>query len=312
MRVLHVTNMYPTEERPGLGIFIKSRIDSLSARGVENDVVEVRGYESRWKYLEARRTFGSALCKKSYDIVHVHYGLTALATYGVPSPPTVISYCGSDLLHPAQRPISKFLARSARHHIVESERLKRILGRPEAAVIPSGVDLGIFLPLNRAEARSRLRIDHDRPIVLFVANPGNPIKNFHLANAVIERAREFVPAIEFMVVQGKTQSEVAVYMNAADALLLTSRWEGSPNVIKEALACGLPVVSRDVGDVRERLQDVSHSYVEETRDALAARIAELTQTPVRSDGPSHVSQLSLERIAERLELFYKVMLSSQT
>jgi teichuronic acid biosynthesis glycosyltransferase TuaC len=311
MRVLHVTNMYPTPERKDLGIFVKSQVDSLTARGVENDVVEVRGYVSRWNYVRGRKDVQNALRSKQYDLIHVHYGLTAIATFSIRSLPVVISYCGSDLMHPAQRPVSKLFARSTRYHIVESDILRRYLGESSAAVIPSGVDLRIFHPMNRLEAREKLGFPTKDPIVVFVANPRNTIKNFSLAHNVVEKVKQSSSSVKLVVVQGKSPVEVAMHLNAADVLLLTSHWEGSPNVVKEALACALPVVSTDVGDVRERLDGVTHSYVlPPVVDQFAERLQHLIQTPVRSNGPEKIKEVSLERIAERLELFYKEMLVS--
>jgi teichuronic acid biosynthesis glycosyltransferase TuaC len=125
------------------------------------------------------------------------------------------------------------------------------------------------------------------------------------------RARTLVPELRLVVLDGTAPpAEIPLYMNAADVLLVTSRTEGSPTVVQEAMACNLPVVSVDVGDVRERLEGVSASKVLADRDpvALGAALAEVIALQQRSDGRVHASSLGIEAIAARLAEFYRQVL----
>ena len=143
---------------------------------------------------------------------------------------------------------------------VKSENLRRALPerlRRKCIVLPDGVDLGFFAPMDRAEARSRLKWGHE-PVVLFVSAGGNrSVKNLPLAEASIHNLRCRGYDAKLVMVSAATRHEVLWMLNAADILLVTSVHEGSPNIVKEAMACNLLVVSVPCGDVADRLVDVT-------------------------------------------------------
>jgi glycosyltransferase involved in cell wall biosynthesis len=161
----------------------------------------------------------------------------------------------------------------------------------ESREIESNVDLKIFVPCERAAARRHLGLGEHERIVLF--NPGRDpaLEDPQLAAAAVAEAREYFSDVRSVVLEPAAPAEeIAVYMNAADVLLVTSKTEGSGAVVHEAMACNLPVVSVDVGDVRERLEGVAHCAVM-SRDpvALGAALAEVLRAPQRSDGRVHVA-----------------------
>lgn len=316
MRVLFVTNMWPDEERPWYGTFIKTQADSLERAGVELDVLPIKGYASKRAYVDAvgdvrRRT---AACE--YDVVHAHYGHAAVVATARRRAPLVVSYCGDDLLGtPAEggglTPRSRVeaalfrqVSRLAAATITKSEEMERALPparRPRNSVIPNGVDVERFAPQPRDDARRELRWDTEEPIALFVGDPAIARKNHALAAAATQHAAASVPGLRLQVAQGFTPDQVPTLMSAADALLMTSLWEGSPNVVKEAMAAELPVVAVPAGDVEERLRGVDGCFVRPyDAVALADALVEAIRHGRSPAARQAVSELSLENVARRV------------
>jgi glycosyltransferase involved in cell wall biosynthesis len=168
--------------------------------------------------------------------------------------------------------------------------------------------------MDRAAARQRLGYRPEERVVLFNAGKNPAVKDPGLAAAAVCAAQSRIGEIRFVILDGTAQpADIPLYMNAADVLLVTSRTEGSPTVVQEAMACNLPVVSVDVGDVRERVEGVSPGRVVEGRDpavvgsALAAVLAE----GKRSDGRMHARSLGIDAIAGRVSQFYRAVLSQR-
>jgi glycosyltransferase involved in cell wall biosynthesis len=167
-----------------------------------------------------------------------------------------------------------------------------------------------FQPLDQNTAIDIVGWNHDSRHVLFPYDPSRPIKNFSLAERVVGQVREEVKVpVELYPVYGVPHEEIPNYMNAADALLLTSQREGFPNSVKEALACNLPVVSTDVGGVRNHLSDVSNSYVGETERELVENLSSVIKSGRRSDGRDHIADFSLNQMAEDIISVYTRALS---
>ncbi|MEA2421678.1 MAG: teichuronic acid biosynthesis glycosyltransferase TuaC, partial [Thermoleophilaceae bacterium] len=268
MRVLFVTNMWPDEERPWYGSFVKSQADSLERLGVDLDVLAIRGYAGGGAYARATASVGRLnFRKREHDLVHAHYGHSGVVGRMHLRAPLIVSYCGDDLLGTrtpdggltrrsrAEVAVFRQLARVSAATITKSQEMEAVLpaaARARNHVIPNGVDLDRFRRIDRAEARRRLGWDPDESTALFLANPEIAAKNYPLAAATCER----LPDVRLRVAHGLPYSDVPLLLSAADALLFTSRSEGSPNVVKEAMAAELPVVSTAVGDVPERLAGV--------------------------------------------------------
>jgi glycosyltransferase involved in cell wall biosynthesis len=314
--VLFVTNMWPDEERPWYGTFIKTQADSLERAGVDLDVVSIKGYASKRAYAEAVREVRRLTAQGGYDVVHAHYGHAAVVARFQRAAPLVISYCGDDLLGtPAEggglTPRSRVeaalfrqLAHVAAATITKSEEMERALPRSRRdrnRVIPNGVDIARFAPRPRGEARRELGWDPDEPIALFVGDPAIPRKNHSLAEAATRHAAAELWGVRLQVAQGFTPAQIPTLMSAADALLMTSLWEGSPNVVKEAMAAELPVVAVPAGDVEERLRGVEGCFVC-PYDAAALGVA-LVRAVRHGRSPAAreaVRQISLEQVARRV------------
>jgi teichuronic acid biosynthesis glycosyltransferase TuaC len=276
-RVLFITNMWPDEERRYYGSFIASQARSLTQVGVAVDVLYVRGFLGVHTYLKALLDIPRAARRKPYDLIHIHYGHTAVAGIALRQRPLVVSFCGEDLLGaPRERGISKKsrvevavfrqVARTATVTITKSEEMERALPpavRTRNYVLPNGVDLDVFAPRARDGARAELGWELDDKVILFLGNPEDPRKNVALAHQAAEIVRRSIPSARLHIAWGVSPDQVPILMNAADCLLFPSRSEGSPNAVKEAMACALPIVATPVGDIPERLEGVKNCYVRE-------------------------------------------------
>lgn len=257
------------------------------------------------------RILRSALSEE-YDIVHINSGMAAPLGFLQPQRPIVLTLWGDDLLGDrlagVQPEITKFCARRSDHVIVRSQEMRDALPC-DASIIPSGVDTSKFRPIDRAEAREAVGWEHDDRHVLFPYPRYRDKKRYPVAARTVERANEALDAsIQLQQVSDAEHEEMPLYYNAADVLLLPSLREGSPNTVKEAMACNLPVVSTDVGDVRERLGPVSNSYVCSDDDELEAALVSVLETDGRSDGREYVDDVSLERMGERIVSIYESLL----
>jgi glycosyltransferase involved in cell wall biosynthesis len=176
-------------------------------------------------------------------------------------------------------------------------------------VIPNGVDLKLFSPGPQDEARKELGWDLQRPVALFNAG-GNPkIKGLDVAEASMKVVQSRVPEAKLHVISSVEPMLMPLYYRAADVLLCTSIYEGSPNVVKEALACNLPVVSVPVGDVSERLAGVHPSaVVPRNPNAIGEALASMLLTKERSNGREHVAHLALDQVAQQVLAVYRSVL----
>jgi teichuronic acid biosynthesis glycosyltransferase TuaC len=269
LRVMVLTRMWPTPDRPHDGTFVKDEVDALRRYGVECHVIAEGGPGGLGTYIRLWRRMRRALGERHYDAVHAHYGTTGWVGRLQTAAPLVVTFHGSDLMGGrltdksresimgyVEMALGWALARVAASSIVVSPTMLARAPVGRTTVIAAGVDLTRFRPGDRNEAREALGIEHDHPIVLFVADPGLRNKNYDLASDAAEIARRALPDLKLVTVAGRPHEELPYWMNAADALVLTSKVEGSPMVIKEALACNLPIVSVDVGDVAQRVDGV--------------------------------------------------------
>jgi len=249
-----------------------------------------------------------------YDLIHVNSGLAA--PYGLlqPGRPVVQTFWGSDLMGDYMggrySDVCRFCARRFDASIVRNEAMRQALGT-DARIIPAGVDMEKFKPLSKDETLAHVGWDPETKHVLFPYDPTKSYskrtdrKNYDLASTVADRAADQIDdPLELQTVSGVPHDEMLYYMNAADALLLTSKLEGSPNTVKEAMACNLPVVSTDVGDVRKRLQDVSPSAVCTTETELVDGLVNVLEAGERSNGRVHVEAVSWDRMAENIIQVY--------
>jgi len=323
MRILTVTNMWPSAARPHWGVFVKSQVESLVAAGIDNTLYEIEGWKSTAEYFKAARRIPQLARECRADLVHAHFGYSGAAAIGVEAP-LVVSFCGNDLLGRPDgsggitlksRVLIHFSRRAARRAdaaIVKSEEMRRVIAEvPGVHVIPNGVDISSVKPQERTLARRALGWREDGLVLLFPANKDEPRKNFPLALAVERRLRARGMDVRLEQLFGKPHATIIQAMNAADVLLLPSLHEGSPNAVKEAMACGLPVVAAPVGDCPELLRDCQPSAVaERNEEAFTEATARVLAAGRRSNGRAIIeSSLTLEAVARRIIAVYERTLS---
>jgi len=240
--------------------------------------------------------------------------------------PTVVSFCGSELLGQnlagfSRKIISGFGVRASwraakRAHgvVVKSRNLLDCLPNDikrssKVRIIPNGVDLLKFRPLDRDKCREELGWPSKCLHLLFPTNLGDPVKRFFLAKAAAEILDNSGIHVEIHQLRGVPHEKVPIWLNASDAVLLTSLQEGSPNIIKEALACDIPVVSVDVGDVQERINEIEGCYIALPDPQDLADKLKLVQAGGRVSGRVSMQELSLEKVAITFMNFYEKLLS---
>ena len=329
LSILAVTNIYPTEIHPTLGVFVEQQVKGLREIGLKVEVFYVdRAGNGMGAYFRMLKPLGAAVRQVSPALLHVMYGgvMADRVTRWNSHCPTIVSFHGSDLLgenfsgrwrkwisHYGVR-CSRRAAGRAQGVIAVSQRLKQALpaGLDESRVrvIPCGIDPERFKPMDQRACQRQLGW-HERSFhVLFPSNSGDSVKRPALAAAAVAALRAGGVPAELHYMRGVPNTEVPFWMNASDALLLTSAHEGSPTVVKEALACGLPVVSVDVGDVAERVEGIRGCHLASPQpDDLAAKLMLVRRADCRVSAREAIQELSVTNIALKLERFYRETLS---
>jgi glycosyltransferase involved in cell wall biosynthesis len=264
------------------------------------------------------------------DLIHVMYGgvMAHQVTAARGLPPVIVTFHGSDLLGEnrsgwVRKLISRYgvccsrsAARRAQGVVVVARHLLRALGKQvdpaKIRVIPCGIDLERFRPLRQDQCQARLRWESNEFHILFASSAGDPVKRPELAQAAAANLERRKGRVRFHLLSGVPNCDVPFWINASDVLLLTSEHEGSPTIVKEALACGLPIVSVPVGDVPERIGDVPGCHLAPPDPVeLAEKMALVYEHGQRLDCRHKLQALSCETIAARLEDFYREVLAGR-
>ena len=310
LRVLVLTNMYPRPDNPSLGIFVKQQVESLRSSGVEVDVLFVDGPKSRANYLRGVLDLARQTRARRYDLIHAHHVFSGFLARTQFRCPIVLTHHGIEVIVGWQRPLCKIITPLMDRVIAVSEQVKTALGDPRIQVIPCGIDTDAFAPGDPLAARRALGLPTDRRLVLWAAS-NRPEKRLDRAQQAMTALRQRLSDAELVIATGLPPDQIPTYMNACDVLLLTSDAEGSPQVVKEAMACNLPVVSVDVGDVARVIGRTDGCFVAEKDPGdLAAKLEAALRRGRRTEGRRAVERFSLSAAADRVVEVYRDAVAS--
>ena len=286
--------------------FILEQADALKDAGCQIEYYGLQG-KGLNGYLKNLPSLKRKIKEFQPDIVHAHYGLSGLFANLQRRVPVVTTYHGSDINDPKILRFSKIAMRLSAWNIFVSRKTLEIVGPSEKYILlPCGVDMSDLQLTNKTEARQKRGLDANKRYVLFSGAFDNAVKNASLAKKTIALLQD--DNVELRELKGFSRDEVTLFMCAADVFFMTSYTEGSPQVIKEAMACGCPIVSVDVGDVKERVDGVAGCYVAKTREPK--ELADLLRVAIAFDGKTNVIEkvaadgLDNKQIAEKLMRIY--------
>lgn len=246
-------------------------------------------------YLSGLKQIKKKIRSDKIDLVHAHGGHTGLLCGLQRIAPVVVTFHGSDINNRKTRFFSTFAALAAKRSIFVSQALaKKALIKGKHSIIPCGVDFDRFFPTSKEQ-------DLKGEYILFASHFSNPVKNFPLA----QKALEGIPA-EIREIKNLSRKEVNQVLNSASMLLLTSFSEGSSQIIKEAMACNLPIVSTDVGDVREVIGETEGCYIcSHNPEDVAEKIKLALKYDKRTGGREQIKQLDNRIIAGKVCQVYQ-------
>ncbi|HKO98107.1 MAG TPA: glycosyltransferase [Pyrinomonadaceae bacterium] len=325
IRVLMVTSEWP---KPGVNVtshFIKRQAEFLSAAGVDVTVFAFKGGKNPFNYMKNWVRLQTKVRREKYDLVHAQFGQSGLLA--LPKRlPLVVTFRGSDLLgtvsdktrrHLKVSALHKFLSRQVAAHadavIVVAEHMKSQLHASiDSHVIPSGLDLKLFRPTEKRIARTRLGLPQDEKLVLFVGRTNHGRKRGYLAQQAVEILNKSLTA-ELIIAWAIPHTDIPLYMSACDVLVFTSMQEGSPNVVKEALACNLPIVSVPVGDVESRIKGVEGCELcsDDNPETIAAALNRALVRGGRINGRETVLGLDENITTEQVMNIYQSVLTGR-
>lgn len=299
---------------PQRGRWVIDQVEALRDGGLDVDLFSFRPGKDR--YLPATREIRRLLRQNSYDLVHAHYGLAGWCAQLAGARPLVVTFHGTDVRHRIVGRMSRALTRKialvagVSRALFEEEAGRPGLPIPEgrSAVLPCGADLSRFGPLSRTEARRELGLDPDRPFLFFPADPQRPEKRFDRAREVADHA-----GAELLTGGGIDPDRMPLWMNAAQAVMVTSDYEGFGLACLEALACDVPVISTPVGIAPHALRGLSNSLcLEFDAEAWSGFASTLLRDPeIRTDGRPRAEALSARRMADRVALAYRDLLDRE-
>ena len=294
--------------------FIYEQMQNLKPLGCEFQVCFVRG-GGLMSYLRALRSLKRQIDVFRPDLIHAHYGLCCLVANMQRRIPVVSTFHGSDINSKWILPFSRLAAKLSARSIFVSEGLYLKAGvSKNAVIIPCGVKMDVFYPMEKEKCREQFDMDKDKKYILFSKAFNVEVKNYPLAKAAIDLLCKEKINITLVELKNYTRQQVAMLFNACDCALLTSVEEGSPQFIKEAMACNCPIVSVDVGDVKNTLNGVRNCYITayDARE-IAERIKDCLSVGQRSNDEriQVEKKFSADIIAHKMVSVYQQVIISK-
>ncbi len=307
IRVLFVYNSQQVSARH---LLVMTQGRSLMKKGIHVDYYDITG-GGFFDYLKHIKPLKNYVSKGKYDIIHSQFGFSGFISALAGVRPLIVSLMGSD--YRLERVALLFTKLFARFFwdctIVKSPKMLKALNMKSAQMIPNGIDFSRFNHIDREIAREQVGFA-SAAHVLWVSDPQKKEKNFDLAREAF--ANLTTEDVELTVVNNVELDQVPFYYYAADVLLVTSKWEGSPNVVKEAMACSLPIVSTDVGDISNITEGTSGCYiVESDPEVIGMAIDNALSFGKRTNGRDKIRNLDVDNISDKLIEIYKKLLHKQ-
>jgi teichuronic acid biosynthesis glycosyltransferase TuaC len=307
VRVLVVTNFEPDEAAPQRGRWVRDQVDEMRRRGVEIDLFSFP--PGRQEYVPATRRLRSLLRRERFDLVHAHYGLAGWCARLAGARPLIVTFHGTDVRHPIVGPLSRRLswridlvAAVSRKLFAPEDGRPGLPAVPGSAVLPCGPDLDRFRPIPRAEARAQLGLDPQASYLFFPANPARPEKRH-------DRAAEVAMACGADLLTGGSiePEQMPLWLNAANAVLVTSDYEGFGMAAVEALSCDVPVLSTPVGIAPYALGGIEGCLCAPFEASAWSAVARrhLASLDPRVAGAGRAATLAAGRMAERVIEAYR-------
>ncbi len=300
MRILIVCSKNSGKIAP----FIVEQVEALNRLGVTTDyfTIEQKGVSG---YLKSRKPLLDKIAGFRPDIIHAHFGLSGLLANMQRRVPVVTTYHGSDINVKKVLRLSKMAMRlSAFNVFVSQQNALTAKAKEKYEILLCGVDLERLEERSKEAAREALGWEEGEKTTVFAGAFDNTAKNAALAKEAVALLKD----VRLVELKGYDREDVANIFYAADALLMTSLSEGSPQVIKEAMACGCPIVSVDVGDVKERVEGLDGCFVAKSRESheLAELLAKAMAFEGRTKGRERIVADGLDnrQMVERLMGIY--------
>ena len=288
--------------------FVKEQGDSLRNNGIDIDYFMIKG-KGIFGYLKNLPILKKQIKNNKYDLIHAHYGLSGLLCVLQRKIPVIITFHGSDINRCYHKVFSKIAMRLSLYNIFVHKSIKeKVKAKKNYSIISCGVNFDSFFIVDKIEAHKKLCLNINKKYILFAGAFDNWVKNSQLA---INSVKNILDA-DLIELNGYNREQVNLLINACDVLLLTSFSEGSPQVVKEAMACNCPIVSTDVGDVKDVIGDTEGCYITsyEAKD-VSKKIKMALDFGKRTNGRENIKHLEINIIAQKIISVYKQVLNEK-
>ena len=317
MRILEVSrykNNFADHQLP----FVTEQGEAIRALGHEVDYFLVRG-----NYVKAVGALKAKIREFKPDIVHAHFGLSAITAELQNLVPVVTTFHNGETLNWHVNLLSSLFSLRAKHVIYVAQHVRDLsyFKAKNYSIIPCGVSLEDCVLIDKDEARKKLGWDLNKKYILFGGAFVNLRKNYALLRDAVERIGGDIEVVEM---KGLSRAECVLHMCASDLFALPSHSEGSPQALKEAMACNCPCLATDIADVRELFGDEPGHWIlrnprktherwdadDKSLDEMVALLKEALAFEGRTNGRKKIEELQLtnEAVAKRIINIYNEIL----